>query len=127
MTLLSKYFLPPDVTPEKSSDSPMNDSIMALMANASETVDPETDSIGEEDTSVNATHVRRRRGIGIRNGGLDWWYANWCGPDQGGYTRSPKPGCYHTCHQSYRYVTSDCKKCLPSQNGFDSACMEHDR
>ena len=105
----------------------MNDYIKAQMANASETFDPETDSIGEGDTSVNATHVRRRRAIGIRNGWPDWWYGNWCGANQGGYANSPKRQCSRACRRPYDYITSDCKKCYPPKDGFDEACMEHDR
>ena len=76
----------------------------------------------------NETHVRRyRRGLGWRNGGLDWWYGNWCGGNQGGYTNNPRPWCKSYCWQSSSYITSACRSCLPPKDGFDSACMEHDR
>lgn len=72
------------------------------------------------------TSRRRRRGIGWRGGRLDWWYGNWCGPYQGGYTNNPKPSCKGVCRTT-SYVSSACRKCLPTIDGLDEACMEHDR
>lgn len=70
---------------------------------------------------------RRRRGIGWRNGGLDWWYGNWCGAYQGGYENNPKPHCRWFCSKTKSYVNRACRDCLPPQDGLDEACMEHDR
>ena len=70
---------------------------------------------------------RRRRGIGWRNGRLDWWYGNWCGAYQGGYENNPKPHCRWSCDQTKSYVNRACRDCLPPKDGFDEACMEHDR
>lgn len=72
------------------------------------------------------TSRRRRRGIGWRGGRLDWWYGNWCGPYQGGYTYNPKPSCRGVCRTT-SYVSSACRRCLPTKDGLDEACMEHDR
>lgn len=72
------------------------------------------------------TSRRRRRGIGWRGGRLDWWYGNWCGPYQGGYTYNPKPSCRGVCSTT-SYVSSACRRCLPTKDGLDEACMEHDR
>ena len=109
----------------------MNDSVIAQrINNGSKVYGPETDSI-------NTTHAKRiRRGIGVRNGGIDWWYANWCGANQGGYENNPRPGAVanvikqqfylFTLYNGYTY-TRDCRNCIPTKNGLDSACMEHDR
>lgn len=70
---------------------------------------------------------RSRRGIGVRNGRLDWWYGNWCGAKQGGYQSNPKPSCKRLCRKSTRYITSACRRCLPPTDRLDQACMEHDR
>jgi len=70
---------------------------------------------------------RRKRGLGIRGGSIDWWYGNWCGPKQGGYTNNPKPVCKYLCYRSTSYVNRACRDCLPPQDGLDEACMEHDR
>lgn len=72
------------------------------------------------------TSRRRRRGIGWRGERLDWWYGNWCGPYQGGYTYNPKPSCRGVCRTT-SYVSSACRRCLPTKDGLDEACMEHDR
>lgn len=70
---------------------------------------------------------RRRRGIGWRNGFIDWWYANWCGPYQGGYTDNPNRSCKPLCDRTTSYVNQDCRNCLPPLDTLDDACMEHDR
>ena len=70
---------------------------------------------------------RRRRGIGWRNGKLDWWYGNWCGPNQGGYSNNPNVSCKSACQSSTIYVSRACRGCLPPQDPLDEACMEHDR
>lgn len=70
---------------------------------------------------------RRRRGIGWRNGKLDWWYGNWCGPNQGGYSKNPNVSCKSACQRSTIFVSRACRGCLPPQDVLDEACMEHDR
>jgi len=70
---------------------------------------------------------RRKRGLGRRGGSIDWWYGNWCGPKQGGYTNNPKPICKYFCYRSTSYVNRACCDCLPPRDGLDEACMEHDR
>ena len=89
----------------------------------------ETASLHNDSTAQQLQEIvrRRRRGIGFRGGRLDWWYGNWCGPYQGGYTSYPKPACKRECSRSTRYVTHACRKCLPPKDSLDEACMEHDR
>lgn len=73
------------------------------------------------------TSRRRRWGIRWRGGSLDCWYGNWCGPYQGGYNSYPNSSCNGVCWLSTSYVNSACRRCLPTKDGLDAACMEHDR
>lgn len=73
------------------------------------------------------TSRRRRRGLGRRGGRWDWWYGNWCGPFQGGYAKYPQKSCKGVCKTTTSYVNSACRQCLPTKDGLDAACMEHDR
>lgn len=77
---------------------------------------------------LSMTLRRRRRGIRLRKQVTEmWWYGNWCGHNHGGYSSYPKPSCYGVCKRSTSYVNSACRRCLPTKDGFDAACMEHDR
>lgn len=119
-----------------------------LYQESTESADPETEKTIQE-TSSNLTQLlnqstsfsneslanqlsmtsrrRRRREIGWRGGSLDWWYGNWCGPYQGGYNRYPKSSCNGVCWRTTSHVNSACRRCLPTKDGLDEACMEHDR
>ncbi|XP_031549715.1 uncharacterized protein LOC116287211 isoform X2 [Actinia tenebrosa] len=117
----SKFYEKPDDTELPS----MNETVRNFILNV--TKEANLTAISESDSPDSVAH-RRRRGLGTRpNGDLDWWYGNWCGKEQGGYERYPKPACNSLCRQSTRYITSDCRNCLPPKDGFDAVCMEHDR
>jgi hypothetical protein len=113
------------------STSPiMNKTVEALILNATKEANGTALSVSDlaKSNQDSVFHRRRRRGLGKRpNGDLDWWYGNWCGAYQGGYTKYPKPSCNYLCYQSTRYITPACRACLPPKDGFDEACMEHDR
>ncbi|KAK2557936.1 hypothetical protein P5673_019925 [Acropora cervicornis] len=53
---------------------------------------------------------RRKRGLGRRDGSIDWWYANWCGAKQGGYTKYPKKSCNSLCYTTTSYVNQRCRE-----------------
>ena len=117
------FFLISDQETETSIDP-----VVELPSNLTQFLN-ETASLHNDSTTQQLQQIarRRRRGIGLRGGKLDWWYGNWCGPHQGGYTSYPKRACNRECHRSTRYVTHACRQCLPPKDGLDEACMEHDR
>lgn len=92
----------------------------------------ETDSLYNDNETMarqQPSTSRRKRGLGIRDGSIDWWYANWCGAKQGGYAKYPKKSCksLYCTTTSYSYVNQRCRNCLPPKDSLDEACMEHDR
>ncbi|XP_022783940.1 uncharacterized protein LOC111324600 isoform X3 [Stylophora pistillata] len=112
----------------RSSDPELEKNIQETSSNLTQLLNQMT-SFGNESLANQLPMIsrRRRRGIGWRGGSLDWWYGNWCGGYQGGYTRYPKPSCNDDCWRTTSYVNSACRRCLPTINGLDEACMEHDR
>lgn len=112
-----------------STDPEIENEIQEASSNLTKLMNQTTsvnnDSLADE---MFMTSRRRRRGIGQRpGGGWDWWYGNWCGPFQGGYAKYPQKSCKGVCWYTTSYVNSACRQCLPTKDGLDDACMEHDR
>lgn len=110
-----------------STDPEIEKSIQETSSNLTLLLNRTTSSMNDSlANEISISSRRRRRGIGWRGGSLDWWYGNWCGPYQGGYTRYPNPSCRRHCTTT-SYVSKACRSCLPAKDGLDAACMEHDR
>ncbi|PFX29634.1 hypothetical protein AWC38_SpisGene5595 [Stylophora pistillata] len=93
----------------RSSDPELEKNIQETSSNLTQLLNQMT-SFGNESLANQLPMIsrRRRRGIGWRGGSLDWWYGNWCGGYQGGYTRYPKPSCNDDCWRTTSYVNSAC-------------------